>query len=406
MKYDIQFLWLSAIRTPAAIAAIRIRQNKGQYRFIIIPITELILLIKQFDFFKYFVYNILIMDIELVAISRDYKPIWPSDDRVSFLMKEILESKRQNMASARFRLVDRSILIGGDLFTMGYVGFQGLQTLIPSIASATGIGLVCGVVGGAINIGVGFVCLVNGLKNIGTDNKLALRLILDFFCLTAIGAIMIIATLSAKVALFAVVGAIIAAHPWLLPVLFLAITIPTMIELVLRIKNIHDAKDFGSKLQLNTLKNYIENRDWGKIEELYENDKTLSFKNLNSHPDLFNVLSNKMEQLQEDVGSEGAVAIFDLLIQIKDHNVLPQQIEVVEKELANWSQALNVRMFQQIVYILSFFVSMVALSPSLPRELVTALQNLFLSVANLIPLYMDTFWPFRGNTPMAVERVI
>jgi hypothetical protein len=48
---------------------------------------------------------------------------------------------------------------------------------------------------------------------------------------------------------------------------------------------------------------------------------------------------------------------------------------------------------------------MAALSPKTNANLLNGSQSLLLMGANVIPLYMDSFWPFKRNTPMVIPKV-
>src|SRR5262249_33560070 len=118
-------------------------------------------------------------------------------------------------------------------------------------------------------------------------------------------------------------------------------------------------------------------------------------------------LSVKMEELQAELGVEAAVEVFDLLklIQEKNTEKALEKILIAKEKIDEWNRSLYVRMFQQILYIVGFIVSMAALGPKVNAGVLNGGANFFLTGANVIPLYMDTFWPFRRNTPMVVPKV-
>jgi len=63
-------------------------------------------------------------------------------------------------------------------------------------------------------------------------------------------------------------------------------------------------------------------------------------------------------------------------------------------------------MAQQLLYIVGFALSMGALSTNaVATQVLNVSQNFLLMGANVIPTYMDTFWPFKRNAPMVVSKV-
>jgi hypothetical protein len=335
------------------------------------------------------------------------------ENKVAAAAQKVLDAKKAHVKTALDNKWERysPILIGGDFFSVGYLAFQGVQSLAPSIAQIAAIaiaGLVCGVIAGGINVGVGVISLKESIQAFHNGDKvLGARLLLDFICWTSIGIIMILASLAIKVTALAAIGAFFAAHPWVLPVLFFVATIPLLVELGYRIQQVFAAKDLASQLKLDELKTLLESEepDWEKINNLSPfNLKDLENK---SDDEQIQLLSGKMEELQADMGVEAAVEVFELLKLIQEKNAKQalEKIKIAKEKVEEWNRSLYVRMFQQILYIVGFIVSMVALGPHVNGGLLNGIQSFFLTGANVIPLYMDTFWPFRRNTPMVVPKV-
>lgn len=333
-------------------------------------------------------------------------------------MEQVLEAKKEHVQTALANKWDRynPIFIFGDVFTIGYLGFQGVQALSPSVQSIAAVGaatLVCGVIAGVINIGVGIVSLKESIQAFRNGDKmLGMRLLLDFICCTAIGVVMILASLAIKVSILGGIGAFFASNPWLLPVLFFIITIPLLLELSCRINHIATSKDLGSQLQLNQLKTLLQQSepDWDKIENLYEKEgNAFSLKKMDAFEgtEQLGYLSTKMEELQADMGVTAAIEAFTLLRLIKQRKQKEalEQIEIVKTRVDEWNQSLYLRMAQQILYIIGFIVSMAALTPNVNADLLNGTQSFFLVGANVIPLFMDSCWPFKRNTPIVVPKV-
>lgn len=330
----------------------------------------------------------------------------PSPPRIANLMQEVIDEKSahaQNALAGRVN-ANEAILIGGDLFSMGYLAFQGAQIVKPALAANGGIALAtlsCGVIAGVINIGVSIISLKEGIQAWQNgDEKLALRLFLDFATFAAIGAIMILASLALRVAALGAVGAFFGANPWLLPVLFFINAIPIIIEIANRIKNIHANTDLASYLN-SDLHNLIKGKDPKNpfhLQTLLERDE--------SDRELKNELARRMEVLQADMGVEAAIETFKLLRLHLLEEDTEEQMSLVKEKVAEWNRAQYVRMFQQVLYAVAFGVSMGALSPALNTPAVNGAQTFAMSGANAIPLYMDVFWPFKRNTPIVVPHVI
>lgn len=323
---------------------------------------------------------------------------------IAGVIQQVIAQKEANVQRAlKGRAnVSEAVMIGGDLFSMGYLGFQGVQIIKPSLSKISAVGittLACGCFAGAINIGVALISLkeaIQAYKN--GDTKLALRLFLDFFGLFSIGAVMILTSLAIKVAALAALGAFFAANPWLLPVLFFIITIPMIIEIGYRIKNITENKDLASEL--------IGRLNQGKEDPFYLKSFLDAAKcGPNSHLFIQTSLIGIMEEFQAEMGVDAALEMFRLMRQVLLKESTEEQLARVKKKIAEWNRAQYVRMFQQILYAAAFGVSMAALKPSINIPAVNAAESFAMAGANAIPFYMDTFWPFKRNTPIVVPIV-
>ena len=324
---------------------------------------------------------------------------------------QIAQLKRARMEEARANkwTFNNIVFVTGDLFTFGNLGFRAVQCLATktqSIALVSFSSFICGEIAGAINIFVGIGCLIEAIqawKN-GTQEK-QLRLAIDFLCITGIGIIMILVSLATKIAALGGIGAFFAANPWLLPLLFLIAALPVFRELCKALGNLYKNKDLGSRLQLTLIEDYLKRNDWAAIHTLIQGPHN-SLNMPRNHS--FELISAKMEQFQEYIGAEAAVEVFDLWQSLleKNQEKALAQIQQAKKTLADWNWSLHVRMFQQILYIAGFFLSLGCLGVSSQRaNTLDGVQSIFLAGANAIPTYMDAFWPFKRNAPIMVPLV-
>jgi hypothetical protein len=331
-------------------------------------------------------------------------------EKVSSLMQQVIDQKQQYVTKARTERLNLNefVLVGGDLFSMGYLAFQGAQIVKTSLAANAAIGIatsVCGVAAGVINIGVAFCCLreaIQASKN--GDTKLALRLSIDFVCLFCIGIIMSLASLAARVSQLGAINTFFAANPWLLPVIFFAISIPIMLEIATRIKNIWTNTNLASQLKTEDVNTIITGKDLKNPYHLAPILQMAATENQNDQA-IKTILSQKMEQFQADMGVEAAIETFKLMKNILKKEDPQEQMNIVKKKISEWNKAQYVRMFQQILYTAAFAVSIASLSPKINTPILNGTQTFAMSGANAVPLYMDTFWPFKRNTPIVVPIV-
>ncbi len=126
-------------------------------------------------------------------------------------------------------------------------------------------------------------------------------------------------------------------------------------------------------------------------------------------------MSDLMEQFQTDLGVDAAIESMQLLhriLQLKtDHKSetllqeIKTQIPITQTKIKEWFFAQKTRMTQQVFTILSFTLSMVALSPRVPSNLINGINNIFLMGANMIPTYMDSRWPFKKNGNVVIPFI-
>jgi len=336
-------------------------------------------------------------------------PLEKGNARVTHLMQQMINQKDAYVQSSlknRWNATE-AVQIGGDLFSMGYLAFQGIQIAKPSLASIPAIAtatLVCGVAAGAINMGVAIVCLKEGIQaSKNGDKKLAARLYIDFVCLLGIGIIMMLSSLAMRIAALGAITAFFTANPWLLPVLFFALSLPIILEIANRLKNIWTNKDLASHLKTDDLPKLVQGTDSTNpfhLQPLID----MAQRGV-EEPFIKRSLSEKMEQLQADMGVEAAIESFKLMVLLLKKEEAKEQHQKTMKKIAEWNHAQYVRAAQQVLYTAAFGVSMAALSPRINTPPVNATQTFAMAGANAIPLYMDSFWPFKRNTPIVVPMM-
>lgn len=340
------------------------------------------------------------------------------DETLSAAALTVIQKKQENIdtvladTKARYHPITGSdtILFYGNVFNFGYLIFEGVKCAAPATKTISGVmiaSMVFGVVGGAINIAVGLVCLKEALQAVANkDYAKAARLFCDFFFCTAIGMLMIVVSLAPSSAL----GTFFVANPWVLPLLWLIITIPLFIEITYGTQKIWRATDIASTLKLDPLKTLLEAEtvDWNQVKAHLQN----TILDIDQIQDAFqkhklHSLSDRMEVLQAEMGPVSAVAtmrLFHAILNRKKEDAI-KTIEELQGHVSFWNKALHVRLLQQLFFFASFAVSMGALHMHRGIGTIEATQNFALAAANGIPLYMDLFWPFARNTTLVVPKV-
>ncbi len=325
------------------------------------------------------------------------------------LVGQVIEGKEANKQEKLANTFERYHpgMIGGDALTSAYTGFTGVQYFAPSLQALSWVGWMTscvGEVGGAINVWVAYQEFKEAYTAYRNGDMLNMwKMVLDAFFFGLIGILMIIVSLAVKVAALGAVGAFFAANPWILPVLFFVITIPLITEIGIRVLNIATHKDLAAQLDLAAFKQVIgdqENQDkWLQSSPL---------RSLLSEDASLQQVSDMMETFQADMGVDAALEVFrlfELLLQHQEEAQLLEQLEKAQQKIKEWHQAQYVRLVQQIFYVVAFILSMGALTPGASARIINGTTNMAMSIANLIPLGMDIFWPFKRNVPMVVPKV-
>lgn len=348
--------------------------------------------------------------LKLPAVSR------PIDAKVGEAWDSVIQAKEKHMEHAltkkKWKRRYNPTLFGGDLFTMGYFGFQGVRAFAPHFK----VGLfepISGLIGGAINIGVGGYCLYEGiqelynawsiLKQAGGDPKeqaaakkkmeeswkFFWRCVCDCVGIAGVGCGMILLAVAELVGLVAITALFIA-HPWIIPVFAMVMTIPLFWEIV-RKQRIREK--VVAELDLTSLK-ACKTKD--EVKEFAQKFfQTLGLKSFD-----LKELSCKIEELQSKVQIKVALAIARLSRELDKGEVSKETIGDLEKELSVYQRYLRIRYAQQVVYFLGFVGGMLALA--FPPLL--GVVALILGLASAIALYLE-FHPFYRNTPCVTAAI-
>ncbi len=297
------------------------------------------------------------------------------------------------------------LLIGGDLFNMLYLGFQGGITIAhASSAAIAWTTLALGCTGGIISIFISFVCLHEAIREFSNGNtQLGARLLLNFFIVFGIGIVMGLTALGAKVAALGILSTFFAAHPWVLPLLFLLLTLTTVRETISRLN-----QDLVADLKLEELRKALNRADqlsqdeWNQIFLLYGKNDPFNSNHV-SNEDLIEGMIKLDNEMGVKAGLE-ALKLFECLLN-EDKYAALKQCEKLEEAIADWNIKQWIRLAQQVLYIIAFGLSMGILRLSPASALFWgSIQNFSMAGANLIPLFVDILCPLERNCSLAVPQ--
>lgn len=293
---------------------------------------------------------------------------------------------------------------------------------------------VCGVIGGFINIGVGLASIPTAIGYLKKGNlKVGIPALCDVVCLTVIGFVMILTSLARHIPGVHGLGTFLNDRPWILPVIFLVITLPLITQILMRVKNIVTRKDLASGLNLKAIKICLNklshlHKEMGKSLDKAQitedkaaalNQQTIAFEaSVNAqwnfiqtqigwfiqNEETLATLSEKMEDAEKDMGVSCAIYFFKFFetLQKGDIEKSLELLPKVEHKVKAWNKAQWVRLTQQVLFIIAFILSMGTFIPKAPASLLNGASLIAIAGGNAIPLYMDCFWPFKRNTPIAV----
>jgi len=359
------------------------------------------------------------------------------DDKVSFLMRKVVEvknEKKQDIEKKRSTLSGRylslspdsdGILVFGDLFSMGFLGFQAVQNFFPSIISSTLIKItgILGMIGGVINVFVGIICVVQGIKKVGKQGQgyNAARLLIDGVLMIAIGGVMIFSLFS---------SVIVVTCPYLLPLLFALLSVFITFEVGKYVVPMFLGKDLGTRfmremrnMQQCTVLDQQEKKVSGIVEKFFsikDGKDSYSINTLQNETDqrMWELLCKKMDQLEGEIGTEAAIALYNLMLQLVKAstttddgefgsiiNNLVEERDKLDSLFTKWRWIQYTRFAQQVLYIVASVASWATFIRGWPVDIINGCVNFFMTLANFIPLVLDITCPFERNVPVVVGKV-
>ncbi|HLB53013.1 MAG TPA: hypothetical protein VJK48_04825 [Chlamydiales bacterium] len=308
---------------------------------------------------------------------------------------QVILNKEKNIQEitsfrSRIRNLDEWVLIGGGLFTVGYLALTGILTVSQSLAQSPQIRQLLGVfglIGGLFNIFEGIVTFKNSVIEWNAGHKQsAIRLFFEGLFLTTIGVMMFLTSLGGT-------SLLLAHNPWILPLLFFLANFPTICEVATRLYRIHNGTTTASQIfasQFPIFPSFT--------------DKQYSEK------EILKTLSDILEDWQDSMGAQLAVALFKYKAVEQFHpGISTDKIrKEFEKRKKEWEEAQWIRAFYLTLCIAAFFTSFVRVSsPSQTGRLIfDDIRDISMLSSNLLPIAIDTLLPLKRGTYLPVPGMI
>jgi len=330
----------------------------------------------------------------ITPVHNSITPVIPTNTQsICALVTQTLEAKEKLAKKAPNKhWVDSAVLVGGDIFTVGYFALTTVSKFAPATRTMSGMiwaTALCGGIAGVINILVALVSLKHSIQAFANgDKKLGYRLLWDFVVGLLLGTTLILSATALKIAALGAVGAFLA-QPWVYPLLFFVCEIFLVLDLIKRERSVITQSDLASKICNET----------GKSSPFFDISEELS----QAEP-AGAVITRKMEQLQAEMGTAAALAAFRLWKAQLEQDLVGAATEMhrLKQEVEAWNHSLHVRSFQQGLYIVGAVLGTgFGISPKVLDTINTTLT----ATGNGIALWMDLFWPFKRNTPIVVPKV-
>lgn len=207
-------------------------------------------------------------------------------DATQVVFKEKNNNKNASISGLKGTVVERfsPVILGNDIFTLGFTGLTAATNFLPSLASnpaITSVMSVCGVVSGGIMTFSGIMDLKAGIEKLKNGDKEGYGKLLVATGITEIilGLVLIAYSLLLIFAPHAAITQWIATNPWLLASLFLAPAVFTLTELGRKGYKAATNKDFFGTLQIDKLLKDVKNassyyKKQAKSEEKTQPEKT------------------------------------------------------------------------------------------------------------------------------------
>ena len=343
------------------------------------------------------------------------------DKKLSKCVQQIFEKKEelvtQSLANKKRRFHPLtgscSVQVLHDAFNTVFVACVAIKAFVPSITHIAAVGVtfsVFGGIGGVMNILISGVCLREALQAFKNgDRARGLGYLIMSIALFSMGVFMLLSTISAYVGVLGGVGAVIASNPWILPVLLILLMLPLIYEVGKNNKGIFSHTDGYSILKLNKLEEILEKNDVKRDEifNLWEGS-LLDYKKIKEEFNFKGIeaLNTQMEKLQSNMGAEGAVAAFKLFQSVLDQNKENVQKHIIELKghATQWKRVQYIRLFQQVLFVGSFILSIIALR-RVDTRIIELVDNISMFLGMGIPLYLDALRPLIRNCSIVVPKV-
>jgi len=297
-----------------------------------------------------------------------------------------------------------------DFFNCAFVIFTTMQVALPKISSLTPFAIASsafGFVGSALNIIVGVVTIreaINCFRN--GDTAKGIRLLICGLGLVMLGVFMALTSIAA-VASLGGMAAFFAANPWIMPILLLVFMLPLLQEVLKDFVAICRKEDPYSKMQLGQMQNLLEKDiiNWKEVRRCLE-DSELNVETIQKESNSTKALVDCVEKLQKQMGPEGAVNAMKVLKAIleEDKDEAIKQVKSLRGKASSWKRVQYTRLAQQILFIASFILSIVALK-SPKAKIFEAVDNGLAFGGMGIPLVLDGYFPFLRNVPIIVPAL-
>lgn len=334
----------------------------------------------------------------IAAIDRSFE-----NHMVPNLMEEVLSQKRinfQEKVNTRFQgknLVKEAIYVTSDVATAGFSLMQGISLLTKPSPELAMIGSISGLIGGVLNIGQGLFLVLEAVqfgKN-GQYEQFA-RILADGLILIGIGLLMTLASLSILgLKLGGLSGAAaIAANPYTIPILFLILVTPGLIQTLKHIALEMQGKDLGSELK---------NPNW-----TLQNPYLDRLKALDASSSPKEDLSQIMEEITEKVGVEAGMDVFEVLkmiLQEESAAKLQEKLEEANTQVAKWNRIVHLRALQLTLFGLTAPVGLSSAFLAPASKVMKGVSKIFLSIPSTLGAYMDACEPFKRNNTLSVPKV-
>ena len=269
------------------------------------------------------------------------------------------EQKEACQTGWKNKLLDRYnvALIGNDVFSLGYLGLQGIGLLLSTIGknpAFISFCSVCGVLSGVLMLGIGFGDFRAGclkLKN-GEPPIYGLLLAATGLCEIVISAVLLLSAISAMCCAFGCsVGGIVAINaffvgmPWLLPLLLLIPSIISLIEIIKKYREAVKGQNIYAQIQmpqlLSSINSFISMAEAESSDRSDSQAAQLPSKELIKNIATFIEATYRFKFAPWEETDNAEQMAKKLLLQIKQKMEEKVKNEMLQKETEKLNQAIN-----------------------------------------------------------------